>query len=218
MAALRSPYGDEAALVAALVAKEPAAAGAAWDLYAPLVRGLLWQSLAVGADVEDLTQDVFLHLFRRVADLRDPNALRSFVVGITIRVAKSELRRRRVRRWLHLTDTGDVPDEPDAGADHAAREALRRVYAILDKVDDESRLAFVLRYVQGLELTEVATALDISLATTKRRIAHVHERIAVHARGDASLAPFVGDQTDEARAGVVRGDSARISDLGKGTS
>jgi RNA polymerase sigma-70 factor (ECF subfamily) len=213
MAALRSPYGDEATLVAALIARDPAAAGAAWDLYSPLVRSLLWQSLAVGADVDDLTQDVFLHLFRRIGGLRDPNALRSFVVGIAIRVARSELRRRRVRRWLRLTDTGELPDEPTMGDDHGAREALRRVYAILDKVDDESRLAFVLRYVQGLELTEVATALDISLATTKRRIAHVHERIAVHARGDASLAPFLGERGDDDRA-----SGARTSDLGKGTS
>jgi len=212
LVALRSPYGDDAALVAALVAKEPAAAGAAWDLFAPLVRSLLWQTLAVGADVDDLTQDVFLHLFRRIDGLRDPNALRSFVVGITIRVARSELRRRRVRRWLRLTDSGELPEAAAVSDDHAAREALRRLYAILDKMDDEARLAFVLRYVQGLELTEVATALGISLATTKRRIAHVHERIAIHARGDACLAPFLdGRPSEDERASDHTGE-------GKGTS
>ncbi len=195
--ALRSPYPDDAALVAALAAKEATAAGVAWDLFSPLVRSLLWQSLAVGSDVDDLTQDVFLHLFRRIGTLRDPSALRSFVVGITIRVARSELRRRRVRRWLRLTDDGELPDEPFAGDDLEAREALRRLQAILDRMDDDARLAFVLRYVQGLELTEVASATGTSLATVKRRLAHVHERIAVHARGDASLAPFLAARGSE---------------------
>lgn len=198
--AIRSPYPDDAAFVAALVAKQPEAAGAAWDLFAPLVRSLLWQSLSARSDVDDLTQEVFLLLFRRIGSLREPSALRSFVVGITIRVARSELRRRRVRRWLRLTESGELPDEATMGDDSNAREAVRRLHAILDKMDDEPRLAFVLRYVQGLELTEVAAALGASLATVKRRIAYVHERIAVHARGDAFLEPFLQPAPDAGRA------------------
>jgi len=209
MRALPSPFADDAALVAALQAKDPAAATAAWDLFSPLVRGLLWQSLSVGSDVDDLTQDVFLHFFRRIGDLRDPHAVRSFIVGITIRVARGELRRRRIKRWLHLTDDGDLPETAAAGADLAAREALRRLYAILDKVDDDSRLAFVLRYVRGLELTEAATALGCSLATVKRRILHVQERIAVHARRDPCLAPFLAE-------GDLEGPDATLPRVGKG--
>lgn len=175
----------------ALVARQPAAAAAAWDRFSPLVRGLLWQSLGAFADVDDLAQDVFLHFFRRIPDLRDPNAVSSFIVGITIRVARGELRRRRLRRWLRLSDDGALPDVPVAGADVDAREALARLYAILDRVDDDARMAFVLRYVQGLELTEVADALGCSLATAKRRISKANQRIAVHARGDRSLEPFL---------------------------
>lgn len=213
MPASQNPFGDDAAFVAALVAKDPAAACAAWDVYAPLVRGLLWQSLAVGSDVDDLTQDVFLHFFRRIGDLRDPLAVRSFVVGIAIRVARGELRRRRVRRWLWLTDDGELPDETAPAADLVAREALKHLYAILDKMDDESRLAFVLRYVRGLELTEVAAALGCSLATTKRRIAHVQERIAVHARRDACLAPFLALAEDG-----IHSDPISITSETKGAS
>lgn len=196
--ALPHAFADDPALVRALVARQPAAAAAAWDRFSPLVRGLLWQSLGAFSDVDDLAQDVFLHFFRRIPDLRDPNALSSFIVGITIRVARGELRRRRLRRWLRLSDDGVLPDVPTAGADVDAREALTRLYAILDKVDDEARLAFVLRYVQGLELTEVAEALGCSLATAKRRIAKASQRIAVHARGDRSLEPFL----DEVSSGV----------------
>lgn len=189
--ALPHAFADDAALVRALVARQPAAAAAAWDRFSPLVRGLLWQSLGAFSDVDDLAQDVFLHFFRRIPDLRDPNAISSFVVGITIRVARGELRRRRLRRWLRLSDDGALPEVPTSGADVDAREALSRLDAILGRVDDEARLAFVLRYVHGLELTEVAEALGCSLATAKRRIAKANQRVAVHARGDRSLEPFL---------------------------
>lgn len=211
--ALPHAFADDPALVRALVARQPAAAAAAWDRFSPLVRGLLWQSLGAFSDVDDLAQDVFLHFFRRIPDLRDPNALSSFIVGITIRVARGELRRRRLRRWLRLSDDGALPDVPTAGADIDAREALLRLYAILDKVDDEARLAFVLRYVQGLELTEVAEALGCSLATAKRRIAKANQRVAVHARGDRSLEPFLDELSSGVRvAAAARDDDAEGED------
>jgi RNA polymerase sigma-70 factor (ECF subfamily) len=184
-------FDDEASFVAALVDRQPAAAAAAWDRFAPLVRGLLWQALGVGSDVEDLTQDVFLTFFRRIGDLRDPNAVSSFLVSIAIRVARNELRRRRLRRWLSLSDDGELPERSAPTVDGDAREALARLYAILDRLDSDTRLAFVLRFVRGMELTEVATALGCSLATAKRRIAKASERIALHARGDVSLAPYL---------------------------
>ena len=61
-------------------------------------------------------QDAFIGLYRTLPGLRDPEALRSFVVGTALRVARSELRRRRVRRWLALTPSGAVPDTEAQGA------------------------------------------------------------------------------------------------------
>ena len=49
-------------------------------------------------------------------------------------------------------------------------EALRAVYVILDETAPEDRAAFTLRYLEGMELTEVAEACGCSLATVKRRV------------------------------------------------
>src|SRR5579864_4080349 len=116
---------DDAALVAAVIAREPGAAGRMWDCHASLVRRILRRMLGP-VDVEDGVQDAFLRLFRDLGSLRDPSALRSYLIGITLHVAKSELRRRRARRWLLLSDDGDLA-EPDAlPADEGAepREAV----------------------------------------------------------------------------------------------
>ena len=181
----------DASLATAAIAGEPAAAGLLWERFSPLVRGLIRRSLGPDRDVEDHVQEVFLRFFEQIGELRDPAAVRSFLVGITVRVLRTELRRRRLRRWLHLTDAGELPDTPAPPGDDDAREALKRLYRVLDDIDDKARLAFVLRFIQGLELTEVAASLGASLATTKRRLAKVSARVLAAARRDPLLAGYL---------------------------
>jgi RNA polymerase sigma-70 factor (ECF subfamily) len=183
---------DDAALVAGVRAREPGAAGRMWDRYAALVRRILRRILGP-VDVEDGVQDAFLRLFRDLHTLRDPSALRSFLIGITLHVAKSELRRRRAKRWLRLTDDGIVT-EPEAVAGderHEPRAAVLRLYKVLDRMSDERRMVFVLRYVEGLDLAEMSAVLDCSLATTKRRVADAAQRVFFLAASDPLLAPYL---------------------------
>lgn len=184
---------DDATLARLAAAGDRAAHTAIWDRYHPLVRRVLRRTMGPGQDVEDQVQDVFLRFFRNHALLRNPAALRSFLFGITLRVAASELRSRKIRGWLRLTPDG-VLDEHAAAphADADAREAVKRLYAILDKLDTQSRLAFVLHHVEGLELVDVASALNVSLATVKRRLARVSARVYAMAQGDRTLIAYIG--------------------------
>lgn len=190
---LPTPPIDDAELARLAQARDPRAASEIWRRYSTMVRGLLRRTLGPSPDVEDLVQEVFLRFFDKVGELREPGALKSFLIGITLRVAGSWLRRRRVRRWLTLTDTGAPPDEHAASDDPQAREALRRLYAVLDKIDNEGRLAFVLRHFEGYELTEVATALGCSLATVKRRLSHAQERVDAMVARDPLLKTYVNE-------------------------
>jgi len=186
---------DDAGLACAAMEGHAGAPAAVWQRYSSLVAGLLRRSLGPGADVEDQVQETFVQFFRDVKKLREPAALRAFLIGVATRVARSELRRRRLRRWLMLTDSGALPDEAGTGADAEAREAVRRLYALLDRLDDRSRVVFVLRYVEGLELTEVAAVLGTSLATLKRNLAKVSARVHVMAAGDPLLAAYLAPVT-----------------------
>ncbi len=203
---------DDAALARLAAEKDPRAAAALWDRYAALVRGILRRTLGPSADVEDLVQDAFIGLFRTLPGLRDPEALRSFVVGTALRVARGELRRKRVRRWLSLTPTGVLPDEAQPGAsDPEARRAVKRLYEVLDKIDDRGRMAFVLRYLEGYELTEVAEALGCSLATTKRALAKAQERVNAMVKRDPLLAPYAREARGAGEVGEA-GDAGAESD------
>jgi RNA polymerase sigma-70 factor (ECF subfamily) len=161
-----------------------------------MVRGVLYRSVGPSHDVEDLVQDVFVGFFRNIGTLRDASSLRPFLVGIALRTARSALRKRRVRKWLRLSDDGMVPEVATDDGDPRTREAVRRLYTILDQLDDRDRLAFVLRHAEGYELTETAAALGVSLATVKRMLSRAEEHVRSRARQDDLLGAWTegGDE------------------------
>lgn len=184
------PLPYDAELYHRLVRGEPRAAVLAWRTYAVMVRGLIARALGPGTDVDDLVQDVFAVFFRKVSTLKDPAALRSFLFGITLREIRTELRRRRVRKWLQLTGTGE-PVETAVGGDENARHAFERLHRILASLDTRGHLAFVLRHFEGYELVEVADALSCSLATVKRVLSAVETRVWSLSAQDPYLAPYL---------------------------
>ena len=176
------------------------AARAIWDTYAPLVRGLLRRVFGPEDELEDAVHDVFVRLLESVSQVRDANALRSYIVTIALNTARAELRRRRVRRLFGLVSPGSVwrlapvgfvdatPHEP------ATRVAAARLLRILDALPAEERSILVLRYAEEMELTEVAEASGVSLATVKRRLSKAAARIIARSRRDAILTEYLDDR------------------------
>jgi len=147
--------------------------------------------LGPGHEPEDLVQEVFLRLFRLIRTLREPNALPAFVISITTHVVQSEMRRAWVRRLLRKQQEILASVSTHFGPDDDAREGLSRLYEHLSKLSAEDRIAFTLRFVEGMELSEMAEALGVSLATIKRRISHSTKRLAHRVRTDPTLAHYL---------------------------
>ncbi|HVU03065.1 MAG TPA: sigma-70 family RNA polymerase sigma factor [Polyangiaceae bacterium] len=181
---------DDAALAVAAARGEPWAASAVWDRHSNLVRGMLRRALGA-TDVDDHVQEVFFRFFQHGSEMREPALLRSYLVGIAFRVAGSELRRRKVRRFLGLTPSGEVPSPAIPPLDAEAREAVVRLYEILDRLAPLSRLVFTMRYIEGLELTEVAAAAGTSLATVKRKLGKASDVVFRSARRDEALMSYL---------------------------
>ncbi|HEY8925228.1 MAG TPA: sigma-70 family RNA polymerase sigma factor [Polyangia bacterium] len=177
-------------LARALIAGEPWAVPATWNRFAQSVYGIAHRAFGRTTDAEDITQEVFYRLFARVHTLKEPSALRSFVVSFAIRIVKWELRRRRVRRFVHLADSGELPDATAPAVDTESRQVLQRFYGVLDRLGARDRLVFSLRYLECMTLEEVASAMELSLSTVKRSIAHSGQRISAWIAGDPDLAAF----------------------------
>jgi len=180
------PDGADEALARAVVAGEPWAQRKVWDLYAPMVNGVLRRALGPGHDFDDLLQDVFLRVFHRVIGLRDLGALRSFIYSITIRVVRWEIRRAQSRRRRHEALLNS--DGPEVfSSNPEARDLLERVQLVLDKMPKKVRAVFVLRYIEGQELGEIAEGLEISLSTTKRWLKRGVRLVEAGIEGDPRL-------------------------------
>jgi RNA polymerase sigma-70 factor (ECF subfamily) len=201
MAAFRSPHlsivptkdvstWTDRQLVEALAIGDPRAAVATWKKYAPRIFGVVQRAVGLADDAEDLTQDIFLRVFARVHTLKNPDAFGSFILSVALRVIKWQLRRRRVRRFLHLAHDGTLPDVPIAGLDEEARQALHRFYQILDTLPVDERTVFVLRHVEGMDLQEIARAVNRSLATIKRRLSRASARVNHRVLADPALAVY----------------------------
>jgi RNA polymerase sigma-70 factor (ECF subfamily) len=186
---------DDASLARALMIHDPSAQAIAWERFAPMVHRILRRTFGPGADVEDLAQELFLCFFDRVKTLREPRALRAFVIAITARIIQSELRRRRTRRLFFL----DVTPPPPVHPDPEAREALVHFYKILDRLGPQDRTAFVLRFMEEMELADVASALDESLSTTKRRLVRVWNRVALLVKNDPAVAHYLSSLEPKAK-------------------
>jgi RNA polymerase sigma-70 factor (ECF subfamily) len=149
---------------------------------------LLERALGPEGEAEDLTQDVFLRTFSSLPALRDVEALRSFIYSVALRTLRWELRRRRVRRILRLSDTGRLPDLPVRAVDSESRQILSRFYQLLENLTVNDRTVFVLRHMEGLKLEEIAQRLGVSLATVKRRASRASTEVSSLVEADGELA------------------------------
>ena len=133
-------------------------------------------------DVEDVVHDAFIRVYSRLSELREPAAFRSWLGAIVVRLVRSRLRRRRLMGVLGLASGGDVDLDAiasnDAGPD--ARAQLAQVYALLQTVPSNERIAWTLRYVDHHRLEAVAELSGCSLATAKRRISRAQKFLAEH--------------------------------------
>lgn len=179
----------DAALVADVVAGDRAAEEALYRRHAPNVLRVATRLLRSHEDALDVLQDTFVSAFEDIEKLREPSAFAAWTHRIAVRLVHRRFRKRRLLGLLGLDrrhDDVSLESLADESASSEARVELRWLDAALAKVDDRERIAWMLRFVEGLPLEEVAEACDCSLATAKRRIAAADAVARRHLEGGAS--------------------------------
>ncbi|MEZ4410130.1 MAG: sigma-70 family RNA polymerase sigma factor [Polyangiales bacterium] len=154
----------------------------------------VWRSLRrLGVrerDVDDVTHDTFIVVYRTLDQYDPSRPLRPWLFGIASRHA-ANYRRRAHHRGDVMEHATEVVD-PARGADEAlaSRQTLDLVQAALDALDDDRRAVFVLHELDGTSVPDIAAALSIPLNTaySRLRLAREHFSAAVRrlraARGE----------------------------------
>jgi len=158
----------DADLVASLQSGHPEARAAFFDAYGEFVERLLIRVLGRDPEIQDLLHDVFVQALANIGQLRDPTRLKAWLARMTVFVARGALRRRRRGRWLTFMPAQELPEQKTSATSHETRDLLDRVFSVLNGLHPNDRIAFSLRYIEGLTLPEAAEASGVSLATFKR--------------------------------------------------
>jgi RNA polymerase sigma-70 factor (ECF subfamily) len=124
------------------------------------------------ADIEDLLQEVFVVVHRRLPSFDGSSRMTTWLFGICIRIAAA-YRRRAHRR--HEESMARIPepasgDEPNPEESAAARQARARLLAVLDAMDLEKRALFVMFELDEMRCEDIADLLGIPLGTVYSRL------------------------------------------------
>jgi len=142
----------------------------------PLAVRVAYAILRSRPDAEDVAQEALVRAFRGLRSLRDPRALRSWLVRTSFRLA-IDARRRRQRRLER--EARLVPPAPETPADELQRE---RLLGALDALPEKLRLTLVLAAIQGYDVREVAALLAVPEGTVKSRLHLARRRLAQRLR------------------------------------
>jgi RNA polymerase sigma-70 factor (ECF subfamily) len=123
------------------------------------------------AFVDDVAQDVFLVVHRKLESLESAGALKSWLFGIARRVCKDH-RRAAIRRGPHvaLDNERDVDLGRDPQQMASSRQALRAIERFAEGLDEERRALFFLAFIEGLPVMDVAATLDLNPNTAYSRV------------------------------------------------
>jgi RNA polymerase sigma-70 factor, ECF subfamily len=184
-APVRLPVGghhlSDAELVKRAVEGDGWAEEALYRRYADLVLGLAKRLLGNRDEAADVAQDAFLMAFEKLPRLRDASTFKTWLMQIAVRYVHRRFRRRRLLGWLGLDASADEASLESLVAVDAPLEVrveLSRLDKVVGKLPPAIRVPWMLRYVEGMELTEVAALCYCSLATAKRRIGAAQARVA----------------------------------------
>jgi RNA polymerase sigma-70 factor, ECF subfamily len=183
-APVRLPVENRRLLDAELVQRategDPWAEEALYRRYAELVIGTAKRLLGNPDEAMDVAQDSFMTAFEKLSTLRDASTFKTWLMQITVRNVHRRFRRRRLLKWLGLDESDEGALESLASPDVPleVRADLSMLGVVLSGLPPALRLPWMLRHVEGHELTEVAALCNCSLATAKRRIVAADSRVA----------------------------------------
>lgn len=166
-------------LIARVAAGDQRAFAGLYDVLAPLVFGVARRVIRDPAQAEEVTQEVFIEVWRSAA-MFDPEraSVRTWAATIAHRRSVDRVRSEQSERDRRTQlATRDVDPSPAVGDVIIERADQRTAAEALSKLSGVQREALVLAYYEGLTQQEIAERLDVPLGTVKTRVRDGLERL-----------------------------------------
>jgi RNA polymerase sigma-70 factor (ECF subfamily) len=135
---------------------------------------------------ETLTQECFLKAYRNWANFRGESSAMTWLMRIAINLQKDHWRSRRLQFWrqtqTHAVNLEEASEWLPSGERSAeqqllAKERVRQVSQAVEGLSERQRTIFLLRYVEEMELSEIARATGINEGTVKAHLSRALTRV-----------------------------------------
>jgi RNA polymerase sigma-70 factor, ECF subfamily len=197
---------EDVALIADLKAGSEEAFAVLIAQYHQPLYSLIARSLNDPADAADITQEVFIKVFRSIRGFHGDASLRTWLYRIALHEASNQ------RRWWsrhkkqeitidssfesdpdaensHLSLASTLADQSGSPFDHAAQAEVReRVEAALRQIPESFRTVVILREIEGFAYEEIAEILNVNLGTIKSRLTRGRAALRTILNADGAIA------------------------------
>jgi len=173
--------------------------------YQQKVGGVVSKLIKDYHEIQDITQDVFIKVYKALPKFRGDSAFYTWIYRIAINTAKNHLvaKGRRIQNSdIEPADAEHFPssfehqnfDTPDA--EYERQEIEKVVHDSIADLPDDLKQAIILREVDGLSYEEIAKEMDCPIGTVRSRIFRARDAV------DSALKPLL--QNEQKRANYVR--------------
>ena len=158
--------------------------------YQKVVFAFLYQLAPEWEDLNDLSQEVFIRVFRGIHSLKSPHAFKSWINQIVVNIFYDELRKRpkhnknlsidqafeqddfNTEIQREIVDTSSVPEQVFSNTE--LKQVLQNA---ISQLPEQYRTVIVLRELKGLQYEEMATLLNCAIGTIKSRLSRAREKL-----------------------------------------
>ena len=149
--------------------------------YEKMVYNIALKMMSNQEDAKDVSQDVFIKLFRNLDKFKGDSSFSTWTYRIAVNTCIDELRKRKKKMTVsidmetegedskikrELTDNAPTPEES-----YLEKEGTEKIRAAMEQLSNDHKMMITLRDFQGLSYTEIAEITELSLGTVKSRIA-----------------------------------------------
>ncbi|MEA2631378.1 MAG: hypothetical protein QOE66_1597 [Chloroflexota bacterium] len=189
-------WSEVAVLVRRAQAGDREAFGALVDQFQRTVHAICLRRLGNPSEAIELTQEVFLHVLRRIDQLREPERFAGWLRQVTVRMAINRATRRLAPSSVEtVVLEGACEQRDDPLAELISRERAQRLWEAIARLKDLDREALLAFYIHGQSLVEIAGQLDVPLGTIKRRLHTARKRLKAELEAGVSEADEWSDAT-----------------------
>ncbi len=140
------------------------------------VRNLVYITLGKPDEVDDITQEVFITVFRKLGAFRYESQFSTWLYRVTVNKCRDHIRRYKIRNlFSSLSVENDIPvsETHNEGA-YEVQEIVRQSIA---KLPEKYRIPLILRDIEGLDYRQIAETLETEVGTVKSRIFRAREAL-----------------------------------------